>query len=300
MKNSASTVLVAGATGVVGGLVARQLLAHGVPVRALGRNPERLAALASAGAEIVSVDMMDQAAVARACDGVGQIYTSVNNVLGHGATSPNRIDVRAHQSLCEAAHAAAVRRIVYLSARGMTADAPVDFFRTKHAIETVIRESGVPFVLIRPGAFMETWVGMLADGLRKNGTAVLFGDGRMVGNFIAIEDVASISLRVLLQDDVVNEAIEIGGPSNVSHDDLVTLLERHMGLIARRRRVPTALLWAGGLLLRPFHEVASRFMRMGYYTATHDARFSDWTVAAQRFDVHPMTVETFVSGMPVR
>lgn len=297
MTNSQQPILIAGATGALGGLVVRKLLTAGVPVRAIGRNREKLSALAAVGAEIVIADLLDRAAVARACEGVAQVYSTVNNVMGRGTSSPNRVDIPAHASLCAAAREAGVRRFVFLSGRDMTADSPVDFFRVKHAIENVVRASGVPFVLIHASAFMETWVGMLIDGIRKNGTAALFGDGRTVGNYIAIDDVAEFSLRILTRPDVVNEGIEIGGPSNVSGEQLVALIEAQLGVRAKRRHVPKAVLWAGGSLVRPFNEVAARFMRMGYYTATTDARFTDWTTASTRFGVAPMSIESFVAAL---
>jgi uncharacterized protein YbjT (DUF2867 family) len=162
MRDASTRVLVAGATGVVGGIVARKLLAAGVPVRASGRNREKLAALAREGAETIELELLDRSAVERACEGVGQIYTGVNNVMGHGASSPNRVDLAAYESLCNGATRARVRRLVYLSGRGLSADDPVDFFRVKHAIEGCIRRSSIPFVMLQPGAFMETWVGMIA------------------------------------------------------------------------------------------------------------------------------------------
>jgi NADH dehydrogenase len=235
MTNAQQPILIAGATGALGGVVARKLLAAGVPVRAVGRNPEKLATLAAAGAETMVVDLLDRAAVARACEGVGQVYSTVNNVMGRGASSPVRVDVRAHEVLCAAAREAGVGRFVYLSARDMRADNPVDFFRTKHAIDGVVRACGVPHVLIQPSAFMETWVGMLADGIRKDGTATLFGDGHTVGNYIAVDDVAEFSLRILMRPDVANETIEIGGPSNVSGEQLVVVIEAHLGVRASAR-----------------------------------------------------------------
>jgi uncharacterized protein YbjT (DUF2867 family) len=291
-------ILVAGATGQVGGIVARKLLAAGLPVRALGRNREKLAALSALGADAVLADLRDHASVMRACERVGQIFTSVNNVMGHGTTSPNRVDLLAHRTLCDAARSHGVRRVVYLSGRDMDADNPVDFFRVKHSIEGCIQGSGLPYVLLQPGAFMETWAGMLVGGMRKNGVAVLFGDGRMLANFIAVEDVAEFSVRILLNEDVRNEVIEIGGPSNISFDTLATLLEQHMGVQARRRRIPIRVLWLGGLLLRPFNEVAARFMRMGYFTATNDGSFPEWQASADRFGVAPQSIETFVASQP--
>lgn len=298
MTNSQQPILIAGATGVLGGVVARKLLAAGVPVRAVGRNTEKLAALAAAGAETMVVDLLDRAAVARACGGVGQVYSTVNNVMGRGASSPIRVDVRAHEVLCAAAREAGVGRFVYLSARDMSADSPVDFFRTKHAIDGVVRACGVPYVLIQPTAFMETWAGMVTDGIRKDGSAMLFGDGRTFRNYIAVEDVAEFSMRILMRPDVSNESIEIGGPSNMSGEQLVAVIEAHLGVSAKRRRVPKLMLWGGGLLLRPFNEVAARFMRMGYFTATRDTRFTDWAIASERFGVSPRTIESFVASLP--
>ena len=297
MTNSNAPILVAGATGAVGGLVARKLLAAGIPVRALGRNVAKLAALKLAGADTVSVDLLDRAAVARACEGVDQVYSTVNNVMGRGTSSPNRVDVAAHQSLVAAARGARVKRCVYLSGGDMSADSPVDFFRTKHAIEEVVRASGVPYVVIQPSAFMEIWVAMMTDGIRKNGTIMLFGDGRMVSNYIAGEDVAEISARILMRPEIVNESIKLGGPSNISGEQLAALVEAQLGVKAKRRRIPTPVLWTGGLLLRPFNEVAARLMRMGYYTATRDGRFTDSAVVAERFGVSPMTIESFMANL---
>ncbi|MBC7896125.1 MAG: NmrA family NAD(P)-binding protein [Cytophagaceae bacterium] len=295
MADDSPRVLVAGATGQVGGIVTRKLLAAGVPVRALGRHREKLVALADAGAEVIAVDLLDRTAVARACEGVGQVFSTVNNVMGRGASSPNRVDLAAYESLCSGATDAGVRRLVYLSGRGMSADDPVDFFRVKHAIEARIRQGRVPFVVLQAGAFMETWVGMLSDGMRKKGVAVLFGDGRMISNFIAVEDVAEFAVRILAREEIVNETIEVGGPSNISFDALVSLLETQMGMHVKRRRVPRAVLWLGGLALKPFNEVAARLMRLGYFTATRDLRLLDWRVAADRFGVSPMRIEEFVS-----
>lgn len=291
-------ILVAGATGQVGGIIARKLLAAGIPVRALGRNRAKLAALAELGADAVLVDLLDRPSVVRACEEVGQIFSSVNNVMGRGASSPNRVDLLAHDALCDAGRQCGVRRIVYLSGRGMGTDNPVDFFRVKCSIEERIRQSGLPYVLLQPGAFMETWAGMLVGGLRKSGTAILFGNGQSIVNFIAVEDVAEFSVRILLNEEVHHEVIELGGPSNISFDRLVTLFEDHLGVRAKRRRIPVSVLWMGGLLLRPFNEVAARLMRMGYFSATSDQRFPNWRLAADRFGVSPQTIETFVALQP--
>ncbi|MBK6843871.1 MAG: NmrA family NAD(P)-binding protein [Gemmatimonadetes bacterium] len=65
-------ILVAGASGQLGGTVARLLLAEGFPVRALARRREPLRPLADLGAEIVAGDLRDAGAVRQACAGRGR------------------------------------------------------------------------------------------------------------------------------------------------------------------------------------------------------------------------------------
>lgn len=292
-----SRILVVGATGALGGAVARKLLAAGVPVRALGRNRDKLAALESLGAEVITGDLLDRDAVSRACTGVGQLFTSANNLMGSGASSPTRVDIPAHRHLCDAAAKHGVRRLVYVSARGLGGPAsPVDYFRVKHHIEEMVQRCGVPYVVLRPSAFLETWAAMLlGNGIRDDGVAVLFGDGRQRSNFIAIDDVAEFALRILQREDVRDEVIDVGGPSTLTFAELATLVERQLGVTAKRRHIPVPVLRVGSRLLRPVNEVAARKMAFGYFAATRDASFDGWRQAAERFGVEPVTAERFIA-----
>ena len=85
-----------------------------------------------------------------------------------------------------------------MSFRGASPHLPVDIFRLKWHIEDVIRRSGVPYVILRPTAFMDVWIDQLiADGIRRKGVATLFGDGTAVANYIAVEDVAEFAVKIL-------------------------------------------------------------------------------------------------------
>src|SRR5688572_28163575 len=121
-----SRVLVAGATGQLGQVIVRKLAAAGIPVRALARNQEKLAALAGPGVELAPVDMRNVPALNEACRGISQIVATANNNMAQGPTSPTRIDLPAYQNLCAAARNTSVKRLIYVSYRGLDQDAPVD------------------------------------------------------------------------------------------------------------------------------------------------------------------------------
>jgi uncharacterized protein YbjT (DUF2867 family) len=292
-----SRVLVAGATGQLGRVITRQLLDAGVKVRALARNAGALAAFAPR-AEIAAVDMRDLAKLTEACRGVDQIVATANNNMGQGANSPSRTDLGAYQNLCAAARNTGVRRLVYVSYRGVAQDAAVDIFRIKWYIEDAIRRSGIPWVMLRPTSFMDIWVDQIfAKGLREKGVTTIFGDGRTVANYIAVEDVAAFAVQVLARPEIVNEAIDVGGPSNVSQNDLAAIVERRFKSKGKRRHIPVVAMRLLPPLVKPFNELAARMMTLGLYSATEAKPFPQWQAAADRFGVAPRTLETYVEQM---
>jgi uncharacterized protein YbjT (DUF2867 family) len=291
---NASRVLVVGATGQLGGVIARNLISSGAKVRALARNREALARFAP-DAEIAAVDLRDLAKLTEACRGVDQIVATANNNMGKGPTSPTRIDLGAYQNLCAAARNTGVRRLTYVSYKGVSQDACVDIFRVKWYIEDAIRRSGIPYVMLRPTAFMEIWIDqLLAKGIREKGVATIFGDGNSVSNYISVDDVAEFAMRILARPEVVNEVVDAGGPSNLSQNDVATLVERRLGSSGKRRHLPVAALRLLPPVVRPFNEVTARLMTLGLYRATEAVPFSGWQASADRFGVAPRTVETYV------
>jgi uncharacterized protein YbjT (DUF2867 family) len=292
-----SRVLVVGATGQLGSVIARKLSASGARVRALARNREALARLPPT-TEIAPVDFRDLPKLTEACRGVDQIVATANNNMGKGANSPSRIDLSGYQNLCAAVRNTGVRRLIYVSYRGVAQDAPVDIFRIKWYIEDAIRRSGVPYVMLRPTAFMDIWIDqLLAKGIREKGVATIFGDGSWVANYIAVDDVAEFAVKILLRPEVVNEAVDAGGPSNMSQNDLATLVERRLKSSGKRRHVPVAALRVLPPLIRPFNELAARLISLGLYAATESSPFPGWKASADRFGVAPRSVETYVDQM---
>lgn len=292
----AHPILVAGASGLLGGTVARRLLAAGCTVHVMSRRGRALQPLVDLGARAFVGDLRDADAVRAACAGAAQVVSTANNVQGSGASSPLRVDLAAYQSLARAVRQASVSRWIHLSARGISADSVVDYFRVKHQVDRVVRDSGVPWVLLQPTAFMEIWVDLiLAQSMRAKGEAMLFGDGTQRSNYIAVDDVAQFVVAILARPEVRDEVIEIGGPSDVDMRTLVDLLERALGTKVKRKLVPRAVLRFVPPLLRPFNEVAARMMTLGAFAAASDASFPGWRAAAERFGVSPRTVEQYIA-----
>src|ERR1700737_3267828 len=136
-------ILIVGATGVLGREAARQLLAAGHKVRAMARSPDKAEDLKQLGAELVQGDLIDPASLARACRGADAVLAAAHSLMGTGRYSSEAVDDVGHRALLDAAKGAGVKRFVYTSARGVSPDHPVDFFRTKARLEEDVKYGGV-------------------------------------------------------------------------------------------------------------------------------------------------------------
>jgi nucleoside-diphosphate-sugar epimerase len=162
---------ITGATGFVGGALARQLREAGHEVRALVRDPGKASALTALGVELVPGDLDDTAALDRLCDGVDGLF-HVAGWYKLGQRDPSvgdRVNVVGTRNVLEAARRAGVRKVVYTSTLAVnsdthgqvydethrhTGDFVSDYDRTKaqaHGIAERFATDGLPVVLVQPG-----------------------------------------------------------------------------------------------------------------------------------------------------
>jgi uncharacterized protein YbjT (DUF2867 family) len=165
MENSNQTILVTGATGNQGGVVARHLLQRvNFKVRALVRDPNKPAAqsLKQAGAELVIGDFNDSASLNRALQGVYGVFSIQD--FQDGAS----VEIRHGKALAEAAKAAGIKHFVYSSVGGAERNTNIPHFDSKFQVEEYIRSISLPYTILRPVFFLYNYNGMRA--MVENGT----------------------------------------------------------------------------------------------------------------------------------
>lgn len=291
-------VLVVGASGALGRPTVQALLARGVAVRGLCRHPEAAADLAAAGAEIVAGDLTDRASIERALQGVTRVLAAAHGLLGRGRWRSEAVDDAGHRMLIDAARAAGVERFVYTSALLAGPDQPVDFGRTKHALEQAVAASGLSYAILRPTAFMEHHVHAF-NGLAvlTKGKAQLIGPGTKRRNFVAATDVARFAVRALLEDPPPFTRLDIGGPDHATNVEVAELYARLAGVPPKRSHLPAGVARAMGVLLRPVHPGMARLMHLlSLPDDAFDERFDGAAALEQRFGVPLTRLEDFVAA----
>lgn len=145
--NTTQQHLVLGASGAQGGAVVRELLARGHSVRALVRSS---ASQVAAAATRVVADLGDVAALSSAFAGVTHLSVTLPLVYDQAM-----VDAYA-RNIATAASGAGVQRIVFNSnTRTTSGVSGVAAFDTRASAEKILRESGIPMVVIQPAVYLE-------------------------------------------------------------------------------------------------------------------------------------------------
>lgn len=266
-------VLIVGGRGQLGSKVTEKLLLEDTLVRVMTRTPEKAARLAQLGAEVVAGDLRDADSLERACKGVESVVAAAHSFFGRGSSSPQQVDALGNMRLIDMAARARVKHFVFISSSSARPDHPVDFFRIKYQVEEHLKASGLSYTTVRPPAFMETWAGLIGEPILKRGSTTLFGPGTNPINFMAVEDVAHYVLVALHNPELRNRTLAIGGPENLTLQEVAGTFERARGSAAKTRHLPLALLRFMSTLARPFHAGVARVMATSYQMETTDQRF---------------------------
>lgn len=238
--------LIVGSTGLLGGAIATRLLARGREVRCLVRPasqgragaphtpPE---ALAAAGAELVHGDLRDRASLARALRGARRVVATATATKRMEHDSIEDVDARGIAGLIDEAAAAGVERFLYVSVPGADPGAP-GVFGVKGANERRLRESGMPFTILRPESFMEDWVAFaIGAQLAREAAVTLVGEGAKRHAFVALEDVARLAVAALEAPGGANRVLPLAGHA-ATYREVVALYERLSGRPIEVRTVP--------------------------------------------------------------
>lgn len=232
-------ILVAGATGMLGSMITDRLLDRGRAVRALVRSQAAAERLSARGAETVLGDLKDRASLDRACAGADVVITTANSVARGGEDTPETVEDQGNRNLVDAAREAGVRHFVFTSALGSALDSPVPFLHGKAVAEHYLMDSGLPWTILKPNLFLETWCPNVVGGPALAGLpVVLIGEGKRRHSMISAVDVAGFAVAVAGDERAYDRVLVLGGPQPLSWHDVVAAYERALGRPIEVRYVP--------------------------------------------------------------
>ncbi|NRD23593.1 SDR family oxidoreductase [Winogradskyella litoriviva] len=211
---NSKTVLLAGATGYLGGYVAKALVEDNFKAKLIARSTKTLKSFESKTVKIIKAEVTKPDTLYGICEGVTTVISTVGITRQKDGLTYMDVDYQANLNLLNEAKRAGVKKFIYVSAINGNKYRHLKIFEAKEKFVDALRNSGLEYVVIRPNGFFSDMKDFL--DMAKNGKIYLFGNGEQKFNPIHGEDLAIVCLQAIKSTS--NEII-VGGP------DILTLNE---------------------------------------------------------------------------
>ena len=212
--------VVTGSFGFIGRHITQRLLARGETVRTVTTHPGKPNPFGSeVEAQPYNFDYPRE--LTAALRGADVLYNTYWIRFAYeGMTFERALHNTA--TLFECARKAGVKRIVHLGVTGSSGSSPLPYYRGKAAQERLLRESGVPFAVVRPSLVFgegDILVNNIARLMRWFPVFPVFGDGCYEVQPVHVDDVADIT--VACGDSAETAAIDAIGPEKFAFKDFL-------------------------------------------------------------------------------
>jgi uncharacterized protein YbjT (DUF2867 family) len=213
-------ILVTGAAGKTGRAVIRALVSKGETVRAAVFRPGQLDEMGASGVhEVVAGDLRDPAFLGRAVEGSRSVYHICPNI--------HPLELEIGRMLLQAAVAADVQHFAYHSVMHPQTEGMQHHWR-KMRVEELMFESGLPFTILQPAAYMQNILASWATVENEGRFVVPYpADTRI--SLVDLEDVAEAAAIVLTDSGHAGATYELAGPEPLSQSEVSIILSDRLG-----------------------------------------------------------------------
>lgn len=244
-------ILVTGGTGFVGSHLIRRMRFEGLPVRALVRSPDTSRDIAEQGTELATGNIADQASLEKAAGGVDRVIHLVGIIQEAPGATFKGVHVDGTRNLLQAAKNAGVKHFFYQSAVGARKDARSEYHKTKWQAEELVRESGIPYTILRPSLIYgpgDQFTLRLANLIKLSPVLPVIGSGKSRVQPIFIDDAVSCIIKAATSDQFRNEICEAGGPEQLTYEEVTREIAAAMGVSRPTVHMPLFFMKPAALL----------------------------------------------------
>ncbi|MBF0850154.1 NmrA family NAD(P)-binding protein [Gluconobacter sp. R75690] len=227
--------IVLGASGHVGGTVARRLLEQGRPVTVVLHRSEQDSEWSACGASVAVLDVHDTAALTAAFCKARRAF--LLNPPASPTLDVDHEERRTVHSIIEAVRGASLEKIVVQSTYGAQDNPHCGDLGSLYTFEQGARETGVPFCVVRAAYFMSNWYGALSTA-RQSGVFPSLLPKDFKAPMVAPQDVGELAARLLVAPVEETGTYSIEGPETYTPEDVATVLGAVLGQAVTVDEIP--------------------------------------------------------------
>jgi len=235
-----------------------RLLIEGHAVRAAvrgqqGQEPRALSRAEQLGRrddlQWVPGDVVQGSGLDEGMQGCDAVIHLVGIILEKGTNTFERVHHLGTRNVVEAAKRTGIKRFVQMSALGVRADGVAAYQITKWKGEEEVRQSGIPFCILRPSLIFGEGDGFVTQMMATMRSAPFFrpvpGDGTPKFRPIAVQDVTTCFARALTCEAATNRTIDLGGADELTLNEVLSEIARCAGVSKPAVHIPMPLMFAG-------------------------------------------------------
>lgn len=256
-------IFLTGATGFVGRNVLKRLLLDGHEVCILLRpRKSPLIDLGFAGEVPIEKktmhhvfgDVVTGSGLDKGILGCNAVIHLVGIIVEKGINTFEAVHHVGTRNVVEAAKRAGVTRFIHMSAIGVRKNGVAEYQRSKWRGEEEVRRSGIAYCIIRPSLIFGPGDGFVTQMMGLMKKAPLFrpvpGKGTPKFRPIFVNDVAFCFARALTENAATNTTVELGGPNEMTLDEVLAEIARCAGVSKPVVHIPMPLMFLGAVLAR--------------------------------------------------
>jgi len=234
-------VLLAGATGYLGGYLVKELKNQGYWIRALARNSKKLDGLSEHIDEVFESEVTKPGTLNGICDGIDVIISSIGITRQKDGLTYMDVDYQGNKNLLDLGVKNKISKFIFISVLNADMMKDLKAIQAKLLFEDKLKESGLDYVIIRPTGFFSDMLEFL--NMAKKGRVSLFGDGDNKINPIHGADLAEVCVKSIVKSE---KEINVGGPEIFTFAEIAELTFK---VINKKPKISRLPLWMIRIIL---------------------------------------------------
>ncbi len=251
-ESAPGKIAVLGSSGFIGAHLTLFLLQMGYRLNLLHHRADPDYVSPRGRIEFIQGSINDKDALIRCFDGCTAVYHLVGIIAETRTKTFQQTVAEGTQTVIDAARAAGVDKIFYLSALGASDDAQMDYFRTKREAEQTVINSGLDYTIFRPSivyGVRDKFINKLLSMIKFSPIVPVIGDGKYRLQPVYVEELAAVMAHASRMNRTNGKIYEVGGPEQLTYLEILDIIMRVLGRKRLIMRIPVSWAMAAAAIL---------------------------------------------------